>query len=525
MDSPGRKNSDDNIPALVSVTAIAVFCMVFAYWIVSVDVLLPYLEGASYLYRSFITYDNLRGNPADLIGVFLRSVDIARPPILYFSAALSYFLLGESVCAAYAVVLFYALAALIFTYKIGDELGGRRAGLMAVLYVLGFGLFHVMARIFVTELPLMAFLLASVYLSISQDCLTDWRKTVLLGLSISGGLLSRGEFAFFFLPTGIQMVSGGVSKRRKDKLIHLVALALLVSFLAVPWYAVNFERSIVYTYHIAFDAEKPLLERALAWESIIFYPREYFQSSPLLSLLSIPALFMAFRSRNNALKVLALTLPLVYIIYLFPNFKIVRFLSPLIPLAGVLVGCMVSGIADKRLLVSVTLGLAIIAAYTMATQYFSLVDGEVRPQPFNPNDRSEKMVEIISRYTLHQPERPANVLVISHLLRSYNQMNVMALSHLRGIHMTLADPIGFLSQATIPYNLSAIDYAREVSSSDFIVKNNRTACFWAFLSLETCKETLQNYHDEFERQKGDFTKIGSVYSEADGEIEIYKKKG
>jgi len=502
------------------VAVLVAYSITFIYWIISVPSLLPIDDGGGYFLHSLFVYDRLKHDPANFIDIFLHFIGNYKPPVLFFSTDLGFFLIGESFKTAFLVLLTYALIALYALYRLGTEVGGRYVGLAAVLFTLGFSIFHYTASAFVTELPLITFTLVCAYLTLRRDCLTDWRKTAILGLSVGAGLMTRESFVFFFFPFGVYLMSQSIKSGERRVYLNIAAAALIAALTALPWYIVNFNDGVLYGFHLAFDSKQPLSASVLTWYNTLFYPTAFYESSPPLFIISIASLVFAFRGSDSRLKVMAATVFFTFFVYLLVQAHMPRYLSPLLPLLGVLTGSMLARIGDNRLLLLALVVMAAMSAHSMLSYYFRLEGWGVKSKPLNAGEKSKEIVDIVSQH--HAQD--VRVLVTSNIFGSYNSQNVIALSHLQGINIIVTDWVGFVSGTHLPYNHSIIQPSLEISSTDFVIRNNITTCNWAFLSMEDCNAVIRNYWDEFERQKGNFTKVGSVFSVFNGEIEIYKRR-
>ena len=515
MDSGGMRK----FCGLAFVAVLVAYSSAFLYWMHTVNPLLPVEDGGGYLYQSFVTYDNLKENPAGIASIFLHCEFNRKPPMLFFSVALGYFIFGESIPAAYLVVLLWVILIFHLLYGIGAQLGDRCIGLAAVLFTIGFSWFHYTVIAFLTEIPLLAFLLLGIHLTFKPDVLRDWKKTLLLGLCISGGILSRLEFTFFFLPVGTYLIISNLQTLRKGAVLRLAALVLPVLVLGVPWYWVNYENAVVASRGVAFASDKSVLERVLDWENLMYYPRFYYQSSPLFFILALAALVAALFSEDSRLKMMAATVIFVFIVYFFAKAKIVRYVIPVLPLSGVLAGSLVSRLKNKKALAVVLSLMVCISTQATYTFFFEYRNGRLEGKPWYLYDKSVELVDLISRYQTG----PAQVNPTTYLLGSYNSGNLMAVSRLKGSQIIVNDLVAWVAGGP-NYNISAIYFPWVINTAGYILRTNRTECAISYAPIEDCNAVIRNLQAEFERQRSNFTKIGSIHSELDGEIEIYKRR-
>jgi 4-amino-4-deoxy-L-arabinose transferase-like glycosyltransferase len=154
------------------------------------------------------------------------------PPLVYLIAQIG--MLGglnvDGPVLAVNVVTVPALAA--GTFGMARLAYGRLAGLLAVLFVLAtpvvIGQFH----LFMLDLPLAAFVALSAWLLMASNRFADRRLSLLAGVAVGLGLLTKQTFPVFIAPlVGIILLRGGWRQWRNILLFALPALVI-----AGPWY-------------------------------------------------------------------------------------------------------------------------------------------------------------------------------------------------------------------------------------------------------------------------------------------------
>jgi 4-amino-4-deoxy-L-arabinose transferase-like glycosyltransferase len=176
--------------------------------------------------------------------------DPVRPPLFPASAGIMYKLFGRSDDVATMVNVIYLTIALAATYGLGQRWGGRRLGLISVLLLACFPMFYAMSRYFYLEFALTAMVTLTVFLLMATDGFQRRGVSLLFGLSLGLGLLTKRTFvAFTFGPVIVAILASGLLPalwQRLKQRPHVYwknALLALVGGLAVAalWYLPNRE--------------------------------------------------------------------------------------------------------------------------------------------------------------------------------------------------------------------------------------------------------------------------------------------
>jgi 4-amino-4-deoxy-L-arabinose transferase-like glycosyltransferase len=176
--------------------------------------------------------------------------DSVRPPLFPASATIMYRLFGWSSDVATMVNVIYMAILLAATYGMGKRWGGRWLGLVSVALLACFPMFYAMSRHFYLEFALTAMVALTVYLLLATDGFRRQGVSVLFGLSLGLGLLTKRTFAVFLLgPVIIVVLASGLlpalwERLRQRPRLHwkqalLAALGGLI--LASIWYFPNRE--------------------------------------------------------------------------------------------------------------------------------------------------------------------------------------------------------------------------------------------------------------------------------------------
>jgi len=150
------------------------------------------------LVNSLLYYDAL--SEFSLQALFKATVqDEIRPPLFGLSMALMYKPFGVSPDVAVMVNVVYWLILLGASYGLGARLGGRRLGLLTTVLVALIPLVYAMSRYSYFEFSLTALAVLSICLLLATDRFEKRGASVLLGVSLGLGLLTKRTFPLFVL--------------------------------------------------------------------------------------------------------------------------------------------------------------------------------------------------------------------------------------------------------------------------------------------------------------------------------------
>lgn len=158
-----------------------------------------------------LAYNNLL-TPLTLRSFFAALIsDTVRPPLAPMSAVLPYRLFGVSGDIAAMANLVYLAVTLIASWKLGALLGGRRLAALSVVLLALFPMFYAMSRYFYLEFPLMALVAVTIWLLLATDGFRKRGITLLLGVCLGLGLLTKRTYvAFVFAPIVLVVLSSDV---------------------------------------------------------------------------------------------------------------------------------------------------------------------------------------------------------------------------------------------------------------------------------------------------------------------------
>jgi 4-amino-4-deoxy-L-arabinose transferase-like glycosyltransferase len=174
--------------------------------------------------------------------------DSIRPPFFAASASVMYALFGRTADVATMVNVIYMTIALAATYGIGRRWGGRWLGLVSVALLSIFPMFYAMSRYFYLEFALAAMVTLNVYLLLATEGFRRRGVSLLFGLSLGLGLLTKRTSAVFLIGPVIAVVlasslipTAWQRLKQRPKLHGRNALVALLGGLALSalWYLPN----------------------------------------------------------------------------------------------------------------------------------------------------------------------------------------------------------------------------------------------------------------------------------------------
>ena len=184
-------------PALLIAALVAWHAVHNWIWLSSNTVLTGW-DKARHLAQS-LTYNNLLA-PLTLRTFFGALIsDSVRPPFAPMAAVPLYRLFGTSSDVAAMLNILYLAVVLVATYKIGVLLRGRSLGVLSVLLLALFPMFYAMSRYFYLEFLLTALVALTLWLLLRSDGFQKRRTSLLFGLCLGLGLLTKRTYVAFVL--------------------------------------------------------------------------------------------------------------------------------------------------------------------------------------------------------------------------------------------------------------------------------------------------------------------------------------
>jgi 4-amino-4-deoxy-L-arabinose transferase-like glycosyltransferase len=198
-------------------------------WWLTQDSSIPIYDAGAHLETVIIFHDMLRSG--DLLGPF--NYESPYPPFATAVGVLATFIGGVNVAAPIVGEnLFFVSLLTLGVYQIGRLLFGARAGLLAVVFVLGSPLLIAQFHVFMLDTSEAALVAVSIWLLLACEDFSRAGFTALAGVAVGIGLLVKVQYPPFV--AGIVLTAllrGGWRNRR-----GLITFAVIALILAAPWY-------------------------------------------------------------------------------------------------------------------------------------------------------------------------------------------------------------------------------------------------------------------------------------------------
>jgi len=213
------------------------------------------------------------------------------PPLAYLLTQPLYILFGVGTdVTSFTTTLWFALA-ILFTYFIGRQLYGWRAGLLAAFVFSFYPAVYLQSRTYYVDMALTAMVLISLYCLLRTDAFRHRTASLVFGFAL--GLAALTKNAFIIMTIGpalavaaIALTSGGLTAWRQllswqpgqrlqpqasdlvQRLLNMALAGVLVVLLAAPWY-------LTHLGILAFNAGEVTRDVHLANKPLIWYPLKF----------------------------------------------------------------------------------------------------------------------------------------------------------------------------------------------------------------------------------------------------------
>ena len=336
------------------------------------------------------------------------------PPLAVCAAGLAYSLVPSDVASAQAVILLFLGLGMASVYVLARFFTDVWGGVVAALFF-GSANFVVYSSLrFQLDLPLAAMVAVALVLLLWADGFSRPGWSVVLGVVLGLGMLTKPPFAVYVLPPVLLVA---VQIRAGRPLGHLALTVLIGGAVAVLWYG---PRLIGIFGQIGARSFKQAAEagHAAPWtaEGLLYYPTYFVPQFGLLAVLFVAIGFVVAARRRQWLLLTSLVVP--FLVFQMIQNKNLRYTLPLLPVAAVLGGIGFAALrGSMRTIAAVAIALA--AVVQVAGMAFGVPRGLTMPLldvPLvgdNPPMRAEwphrKILTLIAR---DARDAPATVSVV-----------------------------------------------------------------------------------------------------------------
>ncbi len=173
------------------------------------------------------------------------------PPLFHLAMVGFYKLFGISMDVAASVNTVFLVVLLVAAYGVGSRIGGRGVGLLSAFVTATLPMIFGMSRYTYIEFALTATVALSMWLLLLSEGFDRKRYSLLFGLSVGLGLLTKWTFSLFVFPALLVVVlrTGVLSRARQSlRALHLdrkwmTVSAVLGAVFTMLWYLPNVGRT------------------------------------------------------------------------------------------------------------------------------------------------------------------------------------------------------------------------------------------------------------------------------------------
>ena len=164
------------------------------------------------------------------------------PPLVPGITALLYLAAGRSYAAAMATQILFLALLVLGTWRLGNRLMGRPAGLLAGMMLLAAPGMRLNAREYMLDLPLAALVVVAAWMLVESDGFLRRDRSLAFGLVAGAGMLIKWTFFLFIaVPVVWCLVAGLAAPAREPgqerrRWIHFILALLAGTAVAAPYY-------------------------------------------------------------------------------------------------------------------------------------------------------------------------------------------------------------------------------------------------------------------------------------------------
>ncbi len=249
------------------------------------------------------------------------------PPFVSYVSVPFYKILGESKGIAFFVMSIFLLVLVISVYGIALRLYNKKTAILSAFLISMSSIVIHFSRDFMLDLPLAAMVSLAIYLLLASYEFKSTRNSILFGVSLGLGVLTRWTFIFFLIvPFVYSFIKTSKKSPTRSKQITNVFLSIFAGIIvSAPWYSLHLIQFISRLGEFK-RGSRNLFENALYYISII--PS---QVSWLIAIVLFIGLIWYYRNKIKTNGLLYSWFIGSYVIISIINFKEPRFSISLLP--------------------------------------------------------------------------------------------------------------------------------------------------------------------------------------------------
>jgi len=315
------------------------FVLITSWIWLTIDTTPPWYDQADYLHTSLHYAQQLK----DLnLPEFLKSVitfNRIRPPVLMLIVTPVFFQPYRNEDLAVMTNVLYLVLAFIVVYKICKSYLNSKASLLCCFVLFMYPLIFGLSRQLLPEICLLCIVSLSMLLLLKCDYFRNIKYSLLLGVSIGIGMLTKMTYAAFLIGPFIYVMYKSLTLSRKARLNLLYCLIIAIGLSAI-WHGPNLKQHFSLIFSMSYGKGASWASRGTLFsaDALLYYPREimYYGISFLFSLIFLFSSTRFFiKNKDKDMKFIFLLWILTPVI-LFSIFlgKDVRFIIPIfVPIA------------------------------------------------------------------------------------------------------------------------------------------------------------------------------------------------
>ncbi len=371
------------------------------------DQLPPAWDDAWYLANSLLMFDALVDRGVwGFAKQFLRILG-TKPPLITILSTPFYLLLGRNPANAFVVNIVFIPILLTSVYLLGRRCWNSRAGLIAAYVTATLPMLYGLARWYLIEFVLTAFICVGILLLMDSGGFGNRRSAFYIGLVWGLGLLLKVSFPLYYLCPFLYAVARFVRTPQTrspeqlpgpTKLGILVRIALPAIMLPLPWYLINLRRTLDLALAAGFSSEADIYGTGpvFSFSAIRTYLVHLVNVGPSCYYAGLAIALVAGIVLSGKLRPFVQQLAgrpaillglwaLPFFLFLFGRNKNVRYVAPLLPVFALLMGFaldLVMGNAQRWRKALVFLALAFPAVAMLQTSFGTLGHWRLRVGDF-----------------------------------------------------------------------------------------------------------------------------------------------